>query len=171
MADAPSNQPETKQGLLDWKTFLESFPPESTAKVAAKFKNYNDGPYVFSTPIQLHCDSEECNGTHWFDPDDGEIGPLQPDEWKKGILVFHCRHCKANTKAFALYVSRQADKTVEAYKLGEYPPFGPHTPSRVIDLIGPDKSFFSRAGAPRTVDSALEHSHTIDASLKTKRIA
>lgn len=141
MAEAPSNQPETKP-LLDWKTFLESFPPESTTKVAAEFKNYHNARYLFSTPIQLYCDSEECNGIHWFDADSGEIGPLEPDKWQKGILVFHCRHCKANIKAFALYVSPQADQTVAAYKLGEFPPFGPHTPSRVIDLIGPDRELF-----------------------------
>jgi hypothetical protein len=142
MASVPSSQPETKQSLPDWKTFLESFPPETTTNVTANFKNYHSGPYVSSNPIQLYCDSEECNGTHWFDPDSGEIGPLEPDKWQKGILVFHCRHCEIKSKVFALYVSLQADQTIAAYKLGEYPPFGPHTPSRVIDLIGPDRELF-----------------------------
>jgi len=31
---------------------------------------------------------------------------------------------------------------VTAYKFGEYPPFGPPTPSRVIELIGPDREIF-----------------------------
>ena len=58
-------------------------------------------------------------------------------------MVYRCRHCKANAKWFALALHLGQDKTTTlAIKIGEYPPFGPPTPSRVISLIGPDKELF-----------------------------
>jgi len=128
---------------LDWKNFLEAHPPESAAVVKnAVDTRYTTGPVLTTSPVQLHCDSLECEGIHWFDHITGDVH-LERKKWTKGIAVYCCRHCKRTTKVFALYAKLADDtKSVTAYKLGEYPPFGPHTPSRVISLIGPDKELF-----------------------------
>ena len=50
------------------------------------------------------------------------------------------RHYK---KTFAIQFELQNDlKSAKVSKFGEAPEFGPHTPSRVITLIGPDRSMF-----------------------------
>jgi hypothetical protein len=128
---------------IDLKHFLEDFPPESSAEVLDKLLKYHDDSYALAPgPIQLHCDSPDCDGIHWFDHSEGTIYAA-PDKWKAGTVVYICRHCERSWKAFALYAKLKEDfKTVAVYKIGEYPPFGPHTPSRVITLIGPDQDLF-----------------------------
>jgi hypothetical protein len=97
---------------------------------------------VIMGPIQLHCESAECNGTHWFDHLDGNLY-LQAGGISSEIVTYKCRHCKKRQKAFPVYVRLNSYAgDARAYKMGEYPPFGPHTLSRVITLIGPDKELF-----------------------------
>jgi hypothetical protein len=127
------------EAVLDWKAFLESYPPESTVGVGNVVTTRGMYREASTPPIQLHCESSDCSGVHWFDHLEGDV-TLVVKEWRKGILVYRCRHCKRTTKAFALYVFLEEHlKTAKAYKLGEYPPFGPPTPSRVISLVGRDR--------------------------------
>ena len=87
--------------FVAWKAFLEKHPTEAGSPVtdAVTFK-YNNSLVVRTDPLQLHCDSAECVGTHWFDHTDGEVY-LKPDNWVKGILVYRCRHCQSSAKVFA----------------------------------------------------------------------
>ncbi len=143
MSEDSSAASITKDKPVDFKHFLEDFPPESSAEVVDKLHRYHDNSFaVVASPIQLHCDSPDCDGVHWFDHSEGTIY-ADPDKWKPGALVYTCRHCKQSWKVFALYAKLKEDfKAVALYKIGEYPPFGPHTPSRVITLIGPDQDLF-----------------------------
>lgn len=131
---------------IEWRVFLETTPPESPQKVlnAVSAPYSHNLSYIRTIPvsIQIHCDREECGGTRWFDHDRGEVS-VEPDSWRFGIIVYQCRHCKASTKWFALALHLAQDKTTTlAVKIGEHPPFGPPTPSRVVSLIGPDKELF-----------------------------
>jgi hypothetical protein len=45
-------------------------------------------------------------------------------------------------KTYAIAAILQNDDSWTVFKLGEYPPFGPHLPARVISLIGPDREYF-----------------------------
>lgn len=143
MSDDPEAATTTEDNCVDLKRFLEDYPPESSADVVDKLNKYHDGSYsLIARPIQLHCDSPDCDGTHWFDFSDGSVH-MESGKWKTGTLVYTCRHCKRTWKVYALYAKLKEDsKTVSVYKIGEYPPFGPHTPSRVITLIGPDQELF-----------------------------
>jgi hypothetical protein len=140
---ANAESPNVTDGL-DWKKFLETHPPESTARVTIRTVSYAGGTVAVDTgyPLQLHCDSEECNGTHWFDHEGGTLY-LESAKWKQGILIYRCRHCRRTSKAFGLYVQLlKVGEPIEAYKIGEYPPFGPPIPSRVIALVGGDRELF-----------------------------
>lgn len=143
MSEGSSAVTLTEDKSVDFKHFLEEFPPESSADVVDKLNRYHDGSCtLFARPVQLHCDSPDCDGTRWFDHSEGSIY-VDPGKWKTGTLVYICRHCERSWKVYALYAKlREDSKTVAVYKIGEYPPFGPHTPSRLITLIGPDQELF-----------------------------
>ena len=143
MTDPATTQSEQKAAPMNWKTFLESQPPDSWVDVEAKLSGPgNSGYQVRMEPIQLHCPDQDCNGTRWFDHVKGDIWVV-PTYSDTKILVFRCRHCKRKEKVFAVHFLLESDaKAARAYKIGENPPFGPHTPSRVITLIGPDRELF-----------------------------
>jgi hypothetical protein len=66
------------------------------------------------------------------------------DTWFEVLLRYSCRECGGTTKIFLLRV-RETPTTRpagEAWKLTEWPAFGPRTPSRAISLIGPDKDLY-----------------------------
>lgn len=142
MPEVAAKESSEKPAPLNWKVFLETQPPESGVEVTGAVQISGNSVEVSTSPIQLHCESPECNGTHWFNHVKGDVY-LAPNEWRSGIAVYRCRHCTQTVKAFGLYVRLHNDgKTVDAYKIGENPPFGPPTPSRVISLIGPDRELF-----------------------------
>jgi hypothetical protein len=68
------------------------------------------------------------------------------DGWNYEFLKYICRNCESTAKTFAVVIILPKDKkqSVWALKLGETPAFGPHIPSRVITLIGPDRDLFLR---------------------------
>ena len=51
-------------------------------------------------------------------------------------------NCRKVFKTYAIRVKRTGGRAGEAIKYGELPAFGPHTPGRVITLIGPDRDLF-----------------------------
>ena len=58
-------------------------------------------------------------------------------------VTYYCRNCQRSAKIFSLWVAlAKEEATAEIMKFGEYPEFGPPTPSRVITLIGPDRELF-----------------------------
>ena len=142
MPEVAAKETSEKPVPMKWKAFLETQPPESGVEVGDAVIMDGNTLWLVTNSIQLHCESPECNGTHWFDHVDGNVYP-KVKEWKSGIAVYRCRHCRSATKAFGFYVRLDDNRqTVVAYKIGEYPPFGPPTPSRVISLIGPDRELF-----------------------------
>jgi hypothetical protein len=137
----------TEPMTVKWAEFLASNPPDSTALIPDLCHQQpgNNLRWTSRTPdIFLHCDSEECQGYRFFQCYKGEIY-VQEDRWKYDFLHFSCRNCRKNYKTYAVAVKQNADSTSGmAMKLGETPPFGPHTPARVISLIGPDRELFLR---------------------------
>ena len=60
-----------------------------------------------------------------------------------GFLNYVCKNCDSTTKVYAIAIFAAKDtKNWKTYKFGEMPPFGPLTPAKVIELIGPDKNLF-----------------------------
>ncbi len=91
--------------------------------------------------IQLHCDNEACQGIRYFEPKEAVY--LRPKELKEHFLTFVCRNCKRTRKTYAFW-SRLGEDEIngELMKFGEYPPFGPPTPARVITLIGGEREYY-----------------------------
>jgi hypothetical protein len=139
--------------------FLESVPPAHAKSITTQISAYDLDPnsgeirrVQFAIPqIQLHCPSDSCNGERFFRAAEDPIFlPLSGQYGQYEYLVFTCANCQKYTKVFALaifvYLSKTKDDeqpfTAYCHKIGEYPPFGPPTPSRLISLMGPDRELF-----------------------------
>src|SRR4029077_15786003 len=121
--------------------FLETCGPDSAQYVSGLVHITSSGNDRVATPeIDLHCESESCNGVRRFHCSDDER--LSTDV-NFAFLNYFCKNCEEFGKTFALAVQRDGSKkSGKILKLGEAPPFGPPTPSRVMKLVGEDRELF-----------------------------
>lgn len=128
------------------KDFFEAVPPGERVELSEPPKQaygMNSSKYwEYALPaLQLHCDSDDCSGVRFFDTD----AKPRPAAGKttNHFAVYICRNCSSRMKTYAFRASLQKDeKTIEVQKFGEFPPFGPPTPARLITLIGPERDYF-----------------------------
>jgi len=140
MGNTPTTSPDAaspKKKLRTFAEFLESSPPDVAEEVDGRSKKNQYGSDTLAVPeLNLRCMSETCGGVRVFyclDP----AQHLSPNEINYKFLSYACRNCRssATVKTFALAVVGSSS-TGEVQKLGELPPYGPHTPTRVFRLIG-----------------------------------
>ena len=126
------------------REFLEKTPPGPVALISdlGGERFYSPDYAVLSLPnIALHCESETCSGIRLF-RGSPEVR-LKKRTSSHSFVTYVCRNCTTMSKTFALWLSLEDDYvTGLAFKFGEFPQFGPPTPSRLISLIGPQKDLF-----------------------------
>ena len=131
---------------LDWAALLAEGPPDVERCVSNVAEVTSDGVRYAEPKLLLHCAS--CEGPRWF----GCFTPVHEVTAIAGSrkqdfvnLGYSCNNCDGSDIRFILVV-RDVRKTQVssgyATKLGQLPPFGPVVPSRVLDLIGPDRELF-----------------------------
>ena len=133
-------------------SFLESIPRGTAALLNAavgdEFIDVTDRNNsrrmrtLEKTEIHLHCSSDRCGGIRVF-----QVGPgaLKINRATNLFISVVCRNCLSSPKTFAVrFDDIDEFGQVTATKIGEWPPFGPPTPARVITLIGPDRDLFLR---------------------------
>lgn len=128
---------------LTFQEFLEEVPPGKIV-IINPLNYYNNGYHlVFRLPeITLHCNGEFCNGERFFKAVESEIH-LDNKKFKFDFVRYVCKNCQETSKVFAIAVAVfEGEKIGRAFKFGEFPTFGPPTPSKLIELIGPDKEIF-----------------------------
>lgn len=130
---------------ITFAEFLMSTPPY-TAKLVNDLCSGDD---ISSPTVKLYCDSDTCNGLRFFDIHDTTGWP-KANEWKPCFLEYYCRHCRKSGKMYSLWVWKKSYDSGEVMKFGEWPSFGPHIPSRVISLIGPDRELFLKGRRAET---------------------
>jgi hypothetical protein len=126
--------------------FFESVPPGKEVLVAnvameplLEWKFHD----MRATSLRLHCESEYCKGIRYF----GLTGAKPNFHFNKlqveHFVTFACQNCKRFSKTFAIRSSPLSiDNCAMLMKFGEFPPFGPPTPARVITLIGGEREYF-----------------------------
>jgi len=121
--------------------FLAAQPPSSEARISDLTKTDGRGIRVISRPdVELYC--KNCQGNRYFASADNDIY-VGENKVIERFLTYFCRNCRMAFKTFAVsYSQDEESKQWRAVKYGEQPPFGPHTPSRTISLIGPDRDEF-----------------------------
>jgi hypothetical protein len=138
-----------KTPVISWEEFLQEHPPGNSVIVSGaitrKEFTYELPPTIelLVPTLKLYCPEKTCAKDTFFI----SIGEKTPTALQQGkmtmvFLTYKCRNCLNYTKTFALFITLKEDDLCEAYKFGEYPPFGPHTPARVISLIGKDRDIF-----------------------------
>ena len=123
--------------------FFESSPPNVRIEISDLFSTGN--PVSIREPdIQLHCSSDLCNGTRSFR--NKSSTSYVSDGWNFKFIQYVCRNCESvgKTYALAVWLPKERNGSGIGLKLGEVPQFGPHVPSRVITLVGPDREIFLR---------------------------
>jgi hypothetical protein len=138
-----------------WADFLTSMPPGSEARIADLV--VGTAPWVIESPrgdlgraviiatpdLSLHCSSDACGGERIFAADAHKIS-VALGEFTPVFIAYSCRNCRKRQRLYALLL-RPDDgdkKSGVAIKIGEWPPFGPPTPPRVISMVGPDRELF-----------------------------
>ncbi len=144
--DDEHEQPNSSTKHIMWADFLATVPPGQARTVNFLAKEPGSGSWRLATPaIKLFCDDPECDDETFFDAEHSGGSPNY-DHFQEYFLSYRCRHCQRSSKLFAVLVKLEFEnaKTLrgEAEKIGEYPIFAPHVPSRVNKLIGPDREFF-----------------------------
>jgi hypothetical protein len=135
---------DQEQKKIAMASFLESAPPGSRAQIEDFHVTTGGsvGGYKTNLPdLVLHCDSTVCSGDRVFR---SVVNPGLISEETRFFAVYRCRNCNETSKVYALIGRITSGDEGLVYKLGEYPPFGPPVPSRVITLIGPDRDLFLR---------------------------
>ena len=124
--------------------FLESTPPNQLINIS-DLANRKRGYMAVKTPeIQLHCDSEKCNGVRFFRCVSGTDQSVIEEHFKFHYFTYRCSNCQNIEKTFSLAVKLDEYDTQKGvcYKFGELPAFGPTVSSRLLKLIGPDRDDF-----------------------------
>ncbi|HET9229133.1 MAG TPA: hypothetical protein VFR31_20815 [Thermoanaerobaculia bacterium] len=134
-----SNTASTESPAVAWKSFLESFPPQSQSRVTAlSYERFNEE--LLSTPeLTLHCAS--CDGERIFHCRDSRSAPGK--HFSDVFLNYSCRNCNHAFKTYAVAVRCNAEgHDGEARKYGEWPSFGLPVPNRVLKLFEEDRELF-----------------------------
>lgn len=127
------------------KYFFESSPPNAASNtridVLARKRVAAIGLALNTEPIYLYCDDDSCNGYRFFEP----ISTIDVIQGKlgRGFVSFQCRNCKRSFKTYAVqWKSDAVGFGGEINKIGEIPSFGPHTPARLISMVGGEREYF-----------------------------
>ena len=95
--------------------------------------------------IELYCAAEKCKGRRFFKAATNSVF-VERDEWNYNYVKYVCRNCNKTTKIFSVAAKAKDDSPTSfigfIQKFGELPQYGPHTPSRLITLIGADRELF-----------------------------
>lgn len=128
---------EPEQKKVEFWEFLMTTPPGKELYIENLMK-YEE---IQEPSIILHCDNVVCHANMYFDCEKS-YGYLEESSWRPCALLYICRHCRASLKWFSLLVQKDGRYSGNVKKLGESPPFGPHTPARVISLVEEDRELF-----------------------------
>jgi hypothetical protein len=131
---------------VSFEEFLQTIPPNQSVEITNPRFNHSaqSGLVNGSTlpTIRLWCPSTTCSGERFFDPAEGKVALSLAAE-KSEILHYYCKNCNRENRVFALGLFLEGSRLI-AVKYGEHPAFGPHLPSRLRTLVGPDQDRFSK---------------------------
>jgi hypothetical protein len=141
VAEAPIKLPKS----WTWPDFLTTAPPPShgiVTGIITKYEGPGWPPNLVTPELVLDCTSEVCGGDRVFTCTAGSAH-ITPKQWAHRFLTYECRNCGGRQKVYAVGVYHDGTSTDgRAIKFGEWPPFGPPVPARVIALVGLDRDLF-----------------------------
>lgn len=144
-SEEPAKKSETQDiSRIAFSEFLEGTAPSQSVPISSLLKKDDLGRLSLERPeLQLYCPSDICNGPRIFRSSDREvfIGSKKGDRGSV-YLSYICSNCRQAQKIYSLFVTADDGLDGNCYKFGEYPPFGPPTPTRLLRLFGRDRELF-----------------------------
>lgn len=133
--------------IRSFKDFMENTPPSSavivTDSVRVKKNEYaQETLYGKFDELELYCSDKKCSGVRVFRCTNSTIDTLSIVAKRFGYVTYTCSNCNNSSKTFSVVIQAIDGSLSEMYKFGEFPVFGPHIPSKVSTLIGPDRDMF-----------------------------
>jgi hypothetical protein len=144
-------QTETEPPSVSFDEFLERVPPGQLRRIE-DFRFFHSVPggmqtaYVSPPQLLLHCKSDACGGDRVFRC----VQSSRNIEVKAGVGVsdryvyYTCSNCGESQKSFALRMIFESidERLGKCFKFGEFPAFGPPTPTRLLRMFGTDRDIF-----------------------------
>jgi hypothetical protein len=130
-------------GATSLEALLTAYPPGESADFTVEINNQQPTTVILPT-ISLHCENPHCERVQLFSPNPAKIALI----WGRPaneFIAYTCRNCSESLKLFALHFTRQSENPVKCLKIGEFPPFGPPLPAKLVTLIGPDRDMLLKA--------------------------
>jgi len=120
------------------KEFLETVPPYKEVEIEdINIRDFFGSLSPNKPDIYIFC--EECDGERYFDTDSSCI---YNENYQIMTYYYSCKNCNSSNKFFTVIGKSNSSEKGTIRKIGEFPVFGPPTPSKLISLIGPDKDNF-----------------------------
>ena len=131
-------QNQEQEPPITLQEFFETIPPGKPVNIRSLIRESN---YELNTPLlHLYCQNGSCDGIRLFGPTNTHTLPKNGPVDK--FVTYICRNCRNYTKTYSVMFDHEDSNNGRAYKYGEMPPFGPHTPPRLNKLIGEDRGLF-----------------------------
>jgi len=131
-----------KYPTLQFADFLENSPPYQTVIILDLWSSDRGSINACAPELTLFC--EHCQGMRFFKYYHSTGGLYNKPE-NVLFLQYQCKNCEQALKSFSLLAHDLLDEGAGVVvKLGEWPPFGPKTPSRLLRLLGSNKDLFLR---------------------------
>jgi hypothetical protein len=143
------NTNEPKYPILKFDEFLENNPPYQLVIISDLWyptQGSRSVSYTLCKPeLNLMCENDSCKGMRFFEYS-GSTGGLYNFNKRNAIFIeYKCKNCENTVKTFSLLtMSLFSEGRGHVVKLGEWPPFGPKTPTRLLRLLETDKDLFLR---------------------------
>ena len=133
--------------LLLLAEFLESSPALHPVRIKDLFTRDGQSLEITQPVLTLLCEHESCNGARFFAYRRKTRGLYNRKQGERNemFLEYLCRNCHSTLKSFSLLVfDLLGDGSGTVIKLGEWPPFGPKTPTRLLRLLDSQRELFLR---------------------------
>jgi len=140
----PTVQQEELPEVLSEEEFFQNVPPGQSKLIKGfSISSQGSGYTYFDWELKdllLYCTSDECSGYRKFQRISSANLPKKNEMYS--YIVVRCRNCERTTKRFAIKAKYVDDATVELYKLGEIPQFGPPNPNKLMNIMGAERDYY-----------------------------
>ncbi|MHC4260496.1 MAG: hypothetical protein ACYSTF_08830 [Planctomycetota bacterium] len=136
---------EARYPTLRFADFLENSPAYHEVIISDLWYGDSDLQNLCRPELTLLCEHDSCQGMRLFEYRDCTGALYNIDERNELLLEYQCKNCEVTRKSFCFLTFKlYSGGAGLVVKLGEWPPFGPKTPTRLLRLLGPDKDLFLR---------------------------
>jgi len=135
-----------QEDLPSLEDFLTNSPPDSEAFIKTfSFEYRSSFPpqklQVMLGELQLFCKNNSCKGIRFFEPSSKSIYPEEKKE-ELHFFIYQCKNCEATSKIYSISFQLMDRIKAKVIKIGEWPPFGTPTPTRLLSLVENEKEYF-----------------------------